>query len=64
MAIDICDLSNMSDIYSRDFNIEREANIICVKIMEEMFTSPNTHVYLVFSENRNLPRNLRETINF
>ena len=60
----VCDLSDISEIYSKEVNIENEASTLCENVMEEMFTSPNTHVYLVFSENRNLPRNLRETVNF
>ena len=45
---DVCDLSDISEIYSKEVNIENEASTLSENIMEEMFTSPNTHVNLVF----------------
>ena len=50
---DVCDLSDISEIYSKEVNIENEASSLSENIMEEMFTSPNTHVNLVFVLYRN-----------
>ena len=42
MALDMCGLSDITEIFPEDVHIETQADTISEKIMEEIFTAPNT----------------------